>query len=253
MHPTPSLHYIVPLLAQRRRRHRRVRRLWGTGLLLGLGLLLGGGWVIRGLVPKATPPPAVVAPAVVPASPDGTTAPRVRSVAPPGEPPGLLAAGPRPSRACQTLSPGRAVCPPGVGGDVEEPPPLWAVTPPARPPGVPALTGQEPGTLARPRALANPTPSVRPVRATPPAPPVAAASCGTSSCPAAPAGRRPPPVPARLSAGRRLPALRPAGLRQPVPPVPPQGLAAAYGPPSLGEPERLLVSPPEPAPLLLGP
>ena len=34
---------------------------------------------------------------------------------------------------------------------------------------------------------------------------------------------------------------------------PPQGLAAAYGPPSLGEPERLLVSPPEPAPLLLGP
>ena len=86
-----------------------------------------------------------------------------------------------------------------------------------------ALAGQEPGALARPGALANPTPPMRPVRATPPAPPVAAASCGTSSCPAAPAGRRPPPVPARLTAGRRLPALRPAGLRQPVPPVPPKG------------------------------
>ena len=128
----------------------------------------------------------------------------------------------------------------------------------ARTGACPHAEGAGPGRAGARRAgeagaLATPPPSVRPVRATPPAPPVAAASCGTSSCPAAPAGRRPPPVPARLIAGRRLPALRPAGLRQPGPPVPPQGLAAAYGPPSLGEPERLLVSPPEPAPLLLGP
>ena len=44
-------------LEQRRRRHRRTRRLWGTGLLLGLGLLLGGGWVLLRLVPGPRPGP----------------------------------------------------------------------------------------------------------------------------------------------------------------------------------------------------
>jgi hypothetical protein len=46
MRPSPSLHYVSTLLAQRRRRHHRARRLWGTSLtLLGLGLLLVGWWV----------------------------------------------------------------------------------------------------------------------------------------------------------------------------------------------------------------
>ena len=193
--------------------------------------------------------PAVVAPAV-PA--EGAGGPGIAS-GPREGPPLLLASGVPLPHACDTRPPWQAPCPSGTGLAAASPTLRWPAPAPAHMPQALVLAGQEPGALARPGALANPTPPLRPVRATPPAPPVAAASCGTSSCPAAPAGRRPPPVPARLTAGRRLPALRPAGLRQPVPPVPPQGLAATYSPPSLGEPERLLVSPAEPAPLLLGP
>ena len=254
MRPARSLHDLVARLDHRRRRYHRVRRLWGTGLgVLGGGLLLLGAWgtlpvSLRVSVPAGVRP-AVVAPAV-PA--EGAGGPGI-SRGPWEGPPLLLASGVPLPHACDTRPPWQAPCPSGTGLAAASPTLRWPAPAQAHMPRALALAGQEPGALARPEALADPTPPLRPVRATPPAPPVAAASCGTSSCPAAPAGRRPPPVPARLTAGRRLPALRPAGLRPPVPLVPPQGLAATYSPPSLGEPERLLVSPPESAPLLLGP
>ena len=252
MRPARSLHDLVARLDHRRRRYHRVRRLWGIGLgVLGGGLLLLGGWGVLP-VPLRASVPAGVRPAVVaPAGPaEGAGGPEISS-GPREGPPLLLASAVPLPHACNTRPPWQAPCPSGAGLAAASPTLLWPAS--ARMPQALVLAGQEPGALARPEAPANPTPPMRPVRGTPPAPPVAATSCGTSTCPAAPARRRPPPVPARLTAGQRLPALRPAGLRPPVPPIAPQGLAAPYGLLSLGEPERLLVSPPDPAPLLLGP
>jgi hypothetical protein len=237
MPPTPSLQYVAPLLAHRRRRLRRTRWLWRTGiLLLGLGLLLGGGWVLHGLAPRAIPPPAAVGPAMVPAPPTSAPVPRVRSIDSPWEPPGVRAAGAPPPHPCQPLAPTHAPCPPDASGESEVPQPSWSAPPPARPPG----------------ALAGPPPPERPMRVDPPAPRRAAAACGSSPCPAVPAAHRPPPVPARLTTDRR-PTLRAAGPRPSGPPLPPQRPASVYSLPGLGEPERLLVGPTEPEPLLHSP
>ena len=114
----------------------------------------------------------------------------------------------RPASRCPTprqRPPWQAPCLSGTALAAASPTLRWPAPAQAHMPRALALAGQEPGALARPGALANPTPPMRPVRETPPAPPVAVASCGTSSCCAAPAGRRPPPVSARLTAARRLP------------------------------------------------
>jgi hypothetical protein len=220
MPPTPSLQYVAPLLAHRRRRYRRTRWLRRSGLLLlGLGLLLGGGWVLHGLVLRATPPPVAVG----------------RTMAPPWEPPDLRAAGALASRADQPLAPEHATCPPDTCGEAEAPLAAWSA-PPARPPG--ALAGL-------------PSPG-QPVRVDSLAPRRTAAACGTSPCPTVPAAHRPPPVPARLTTDRR-PTLRAAGPRPPVLPSPPQRPAPVYSLPGLGEPERLLVGSTEPEPLLHSP
>ena len=153
--------------------------------------------------------PAVVAP---PVPAEGVGGPGISS-GPREGPPLLLASGVLLPHACDTRPPWQAPCPSGTGLAAASPTLRWPA--PARMPQALVLAGQEPGTLARPGAPANLMPPLWSVRATPPAPPVAAASCGTSSCPAAPAGRRPPPVPARLTAGRRLPALRLLDLAPP--------------------------------------
>ncbi|HEY5867271.1 MAG TPA: hypothetical protein VI542_17250 [Candidatus Tectomicrobia bacterium] len=254
MHPSPSLHYVAPLLEQRRKRHRRARRLWGiSALLLGLGLLLGGGWVTLHRVPRATPQAAVVAPAVPPTPPVGATATRARPVEPLGEHPVLLGAEAWSFQACQTLSPRRTGRTPGEDCNAGGLPRPWETTMPTRTPGVLALTGQEPGAIERPGAPASTTPPRLPGRAALSPPRLSATSCKAMPCPAAPAGRRPPPAPARLTTGRRPQATRSAGTRQPVRPVPPQRHVSAYGPPVLGEPERLLVSPAGPERLLVSP
>ena len=253
MHPSPSLHYVTPLLEQRHRRHRRTRRLWGTGFLLGLGLLLGGGWVILRLVPRSAPQAVVVAPTVGPAPPAGATEARSIPGVPRWERPVFLAPDVWQPLGCQTLPPWRVACTPDAGVDAGQPLRPWHATAPSRRPGARALS--TPGPVAMPMlgALAGTTSPGLPARATPPPPRLSVPACKGTPCPAAPAVRRPPPVPARLTAGQQPQALRLASPRKPVKPVPPQRHVSAYGPTVLGEPERLLVSPAEPERLLVSP
>ncbi len=253
MHPSPSLHYVRPLLEQRRRRHRRTRRLWGTGLLLGLGLLLGGGWVLLRLVPRSAPQAAVVAAPVVPAPPAGATEPRAIPGEPRWERPVFLAPDVWQPQGCQTLPPWRVACAPDDGFDAGQPLRPWHATASSRRPGALALSTQGPVAMPMPGALAGTTPPGLPARATPPPPRLSVPACKGTPCPAAPAVRRPPPVPARLTAGQKPQAMQLASPRTPVRPVTPQRHVSAYGPTVLREPERLLVSPAEPEGLLLSP
>ena len=158
--------------------------------------------------------PAVLAPA--------GALPSVVVSAPPAEGPGghgnsgasqgaspLLLAGARQPHACQTLPPWQVVCTPGEGFDAVFPALLWHATAPAWTPWALPQPGQ--GSVALPtlRMHAGTTPPGLPARGDRPHPRLSASACGTLPCPAAPAVRLPPPVPARRPA--RPEASRPAG------------------------------------------
>jgi len=244
MRPSPSLHYVSTLLDQRRRRHHRARRLWGTGLtLLGLGLLLVGWWVTLRLPPRFAPQAAAVAPAVVPAPPSGATGTRVLPVEPRWGHPVLLELGARQDRACQTLPPWRAACPPVDVFAPEVPTLPWRATEPSRMPWELALPGRGPLPLQTAGALSGPRPPGLPERVDHLPQPLSSPSCGAAPCPAAHAVGRPEPVRARLTQGRRPRVLRPAGPRRPARPVPPQRRVSDYVPTIPSEPETLIASP----------
>ena len=192
--------------------------------------------------------PAVVAPAV-PA--EGAGGPGIAS-GPREGPPLLLASGVPLPHACDTRPPWQAPCPSGTG--------LAAASPTLRWPRwrLPTCRGRWPWPGRSPARWRG--------RGRPPTHAPPAARAGDPSCPARGRGvlrdlvlsRGPcwtPPTtgsgpPDRGPEAPRAAAGGPPAARAACPP---QGLAATYSPPSLGEPERLLVSPPEPAPLLLGP
>jgi len=244
MRPSPSLHYVSTLLDQRRRRHHRTRRLWGTGLvLLGLGLLLVGWWGTRRLAPGTAPQAAADAPAVRPARP--TRTPRIRGIAlePHWERPVLLEPEACQACPCPTLAPGHAACTPSDGvelacsllpGCVAEPSGrVWERTRPA--PGA--------GPLPTAGTGAAPTPPEQPARADPPPAPRASPACGAAPCPAAPAVGRPAPSPARQPLRPTPRGRRRTGPRRPERPVLPPGQMSDDASPVLAEPERLTARP----------
>ena len=253
MRSSPSLHSVVALLDHRRRRYHRVRRLWGTGLgLLGGGLLFLGGWVTLPASLRSSPPAGALPSVVVSAPPAEGPEGHGNSGASQGASP-LLLAGARQPHACQTLPPWQVVCAPGEGFDAVFPALLWHATAPAWTPWALPQPGQ--GSVALPtlRMHAGTTPPGLPARGNRPPPRLSASACGTLPCPAAPAVRLPPPVPARRPAGRRPPALRAARPRKPAKPVPSQQHVYAYGPPVLAESERLVISPAAPERLAISP
>jgi hypothetical protein len=237
MRPSPSLHHVVVLLDHRRRRYHRVRRLWGLGLgLLGGGLLLLGGWVTLPVSLQALFPAVALPPVVVPAQPAEVPGGHGSPGVPLGKSP-LLLVGVRQPHACQTLPPWQAACTPDESFDATFSTLLWHATAPSR-----TLGTRSSSTL----------PGL-PARVAPSPPRLAAPTCGTPPCPAAPVVRRPLPVLTRLPEGRKSQALRPASPRKPAKPVPFQPSVSAYGSPVLAEPERLMVNPVEPERLVVNP
>ena len=244
MRPSPSLHYVSTLLDQRRRRHHRARRLWGTGLtLLGLGLLLVGWWVTLRLPSRVAHQAAAVSPAVVPAPPSGATGTRVLPMEPRWGSPALLEPGTRQDRACQTLPPWRAACPPVDVFAPEVPTLPWRATEPSRMPWELVLPGRGRLSLQTAEAPSGPRPPGLPERVDRPPQLLSSPSCGTTPCPAAHAVGRPEPWRARPTQGRRPRVRRPAGPRRPARPVPPQRHVSDYVPTIPSEPETLIASP----------
>jgi hypothetical protein len=244
MRPSPSLHYVSTRLDQRRRRHHRARRLWGTGLtLLGLGLLLIGWWVTLRLPSRFAPQAAAVAPAVVPAPPSGASGTHWVSVEPLWERPVFLEPGARQNRACQTRPPWRAACSPGDVVDPGFSTLPWRAMDPSRMPWELALPGRGPLPLQTVGTLSGPRPPGLPERGDHLPQPLSSPSCGAAPCPAAHAVGRSEPSRARLTQGWKPRVLRPASPRRAARPVPPQRRVSDYVATVLSEPETLAASP----------